>query len=108
MEEKRVEEMESDGLIIGEPMDLRKIFGISPKITLPPAIDFVIVYYGLRGMEGTPALLSHYQGWLMQYDEDTAPLEHVRAWEILVGGRMTRNRTTAAAILRWGLTRCTP
>jgi hypothetical protein len=105
---REVEDTEVGGLIIGEPVDLEKMFGgltrQSPDEPLP--VEYVIALYGLRGIEGNRTLLRVYQDYLLKYDRHTVPHDHIRAWEILVDGRIRSDKAVAATVLRWGMQRC--
>jgi hypothetical protein len=103
-----MEDFEAGGLLIGEPVDLDKLFRRltkhSPEEPLP--VEYVIALYGLRGLEGNRTLLHVYQDYLKKYDSHTVPHDHLRAWEILVDGRVRSDKAVAATVLRWGMQRC--
>ncbi len=111
MEERKLEELELEGLYVGEPVDVDKIFNKKkkplkrvPKPSIP--VEEIIAWYGLCGLEGQRALLLVYQNFLMAYERATVPQEHLRAWEILVAGHVKSDKNVAATVLRWGMQRC--
>jgi hypothetical protein len=107
-EKTNTECVEIGGLIIGEPVNLDGMFGNVEKRmekSLPPA-ERVIAVYDLEGLEGNRALLRVYQDYLVSFQKDEVPYEHLPAWEILVEGRIRRDSRTASALLRWGMQRC--
>ena len=109
MEKKReTEGTEAGILLIGEPVDLDRMFERLNRHTqeelLP--VEYVIAFYGLRGLEGNRALLRVYQEYLAKFNRHTVPHDHLRAWEILVDGRIRSDKAVAATVLRWGMQRC--
>ncbi len=100
---------EAGGLIIGDPIDLDRVLGSTRKQALSnqPAVDRLIAANKLSGLEGDPELLRAYQSHLSRYTRETVPLEHSRAWEILVAGRTGKDPVIAASVLRWGMKRFT-
>lgn len=113
MEETNLKGLEMEGLFVGEPVNVEKMFNKKKKpltrvskSSIP--VEEVIAWYGLSGLEGQRDLLLVYQNFLVAYERTTVPQEHLRAWEILVAGHVKSDRNVAATVLRWGMQRCSP